>query len=124
MKGSLTIEAALVIPFCFVILGIVSFLGIFQYNQVVLKMTAYECILQTDGEEIPSEAVLKKLLTEQAKEKGNARGLAVKDLEVTVNVTVSKITLTYRCTQALLNLPVEVTVVYERTFPELTLRLI
>ena len=37
MKGSLTVEAAFVFPFCFLVIGIVCLLGVFLYNQAVLK---------------------------------------------------------------------------------------
>ena len=46
MKGSLTVEASFVIPLCFLFLGVIFYLGIYQYNQAVLQMTGYECILQ------------------------------------------------------------------------------
>lgn len=123
MKGSLTVEASYIFPFCFVIVGIVCYLGIFGYNQAVLKMTGYECILQALEERNASEEVLKEHLLEKAGQSAGNRTLAVRDLEVSVKTTASKISVSYHCIQTMLNIPLEVTVVYERTFPELTLRL-
>ena len=33
MKGNVTIEAAYLFPFCFLVLGLICYLGIFLYNQ-------------------------------------------------------------------------------------------
>ena len=51
MKGSLTVEAACIMPFCFLVITIVCVLGIYEYNQAVLQMTGYECILETVAEQ-------------------------------------------------------------------------
>ena len=45
MKGNLTIEAAYLFPFCFFILSLICYLGIFLYNHAVLELTGYECVL-------------------------------------------------------------------------------
>ena len=47
MKGSVTIEAAWIFPFCFFVIAIVCCLGIYEYNQTVLKISGYECIVRT-----------------------------------------------------------------------------
>lgn len=123
MKGSLTVEAAYIFPLCFVMIGIVCCLGIFRYNQAVLKMTGYECILQAMEEGNTSEEALEKHLLEKAGELAGQRALAIRKLEVSVKITVSKVSISYHCIQSMLNIPLEATAVYERTFPELTLRL-
>ena len=58
MKGSLTVEAAFVFPFCFLIIGIIYALGIFLYNQSVLKLTGYECSVQTMEDRDQKEEIL------------------------------------------------------------------
>ena len=123
MKGSLTVEAAFVFPFCFVVIGTICLLGIFLYNQAVLKMTGYECILLVMEEKEQAEEVFVENLLQKAEECGKARALAIKNLTVAVRVTASKISLNYQCTQTLLNLPLEVSVAYERSYPEISLRL-
>lgn len=123
MKGSVTVEAAYIFPFCFIIIAIVCCLGIFQYNLAVLKMTGYECILCTVGELEEGSEVSEENLAQSAETSARNRILAIRDLETSVKVTASKISVKYSGTQFLLNIPFEVKAVYERTFPELTLRL-
>lgn len=123
MKGSLTVEAAFVFPFCFLVIGIVCLLGLFVYNKTVLKITGYECILQTMEEKEQGEEFLVETLLQRAEESGKARVLGVENLEATVRITVSKVSLNYQCVQTLLNLPINVSVVCERIYPELSLRL-
>lgn len=124
MKGSLTIEAAYIYPFCFLIIGIVCALGIYQYNQAVLEMTGYECILQTMEERELEEEIFKENLLRRVKQEAADRTLGIKDLQVSLKMTPSKISINYKGRQTILDAPMEVTVVYERTYPELTLKLI
>lgn len=124
MKGNLTIEAAYVFPFCFFVLGLVSFLGIFLYNQAVLEMTGYECILQTIEDREYEEEYLKEQLLERAKCAGEKRTFGLQELQVNLKITATKIAINYKGIQAVIGVPINVDVVYERTFPELTLRLI
>lgn len=123
MKGSLTVEAAFVFPFCFLVIGIVCLLGVFLYNQAVLKMTGYECILQTMEERELKEEVLLENLLQRAEENGKARTLGIEDLNATVRITASKVSLKYQCVQTLLNLPIEISVACDRVYPETSLRL-
>ena len=123
MKGSLTVEAAFVFPFCFLVIGIVCLLGVFLYNQTVLKMTGYECILQTMEERELKEEVLLENLLQRAEENGKARTLGIEDLNATVRITASKVSLKYQCVQTLLNLPIEISVACDRVYPETSLRL-
>ena len=123
MKGSLTVEASLVFPFCFVVIGIVCFLGIFLYDQTVLKLTGYECILQVIEQESTDIENFKNNLQNQVKETGALRTLAIADLQANVKISTSKISVSFSGKQKLLNLPLEMSVVYEKVFPELTLRL-
>ena len=46
MKGNLTSEAAYLFPYCFFILSLICYLGIFLYNQAVFELTGYECVLK------------------------------------------------------------------------------
>jgi hypothetical protein len=123
MKGSLTVEAAFVFPFCFLIIGIIYALGIFLYNQSVLKLTGYECIVQTMEDRDQKEEILLETLLQRAEETGKSRTLGIDDLNAIVRVTATKITLKYQCVQRILNLPMEVTVIYNRIYPEMSLRL-
>ena len=123
MKGSFTVEAALVFPFCFMVIGIVCFLGIFLYDQAVLKVTGYECIFEILKQEELSEEQMIENLQKLAEESGKNRVLAVSNLQTKVKISALKITITYIGKQKVLNLPIETTVVYEKVFPELTLRL-
>ena len=123
MKGSFTVEAALVFPFCFLVIGIVCFLGIFLYDQAVLKVTGYECIFEILKQEELSEEQMIENLQKLAEESGKNRVLAVSNLQTKVKISALKITITYIGKQKVLNLPIETTVVYEKVFPELTLRL-
>lgn len=121
MKGTLTVEASYLFPFCFWVIGMVCFLGIFSYNQTVLKMTGYECILQALDE---SEMVIwEESFSKNVQKYAQERVLAVKNLEVTVKSSISQISVSYHGTQTMLNIPLEVTVVHEKIFPEQTLRL-
>lgn len=123
MKGSMTVEGAYIFPFCLIIIVIVCCLGIFRYNAAVLKITGYECILNTMGDMEEENDLLEENLLRNAQRDASQRALAMKDLKASVKVTASKISVKYSGTQALLNIPLEVKVVYERTFPERTLRL-
>ena len=123
MKGSLTVEAAYIFPFCFMVIGLVSILGLFLFNQAVLEMTAYECILHTIEERTLDEESFKDNLLKRAEQVGNERTFGVKELQVSMKMTASKISLTYTGTQSVIGVPIEATAVYERTFPELTLKL-
>lgn len=122
MRGSMTVEASYVFPFCFFVIGIVCYLGVFTYNQTVLKMTGYECIFQAWNE--GETADLEENLREIAKKTAQKRVLAVQELKVTVKNTSSKIAVSYQGTQTMLNIPLEVTVIYEKTFPERSLRML
>ena len=123
MKANLTVEASLVFPFCFLIIGIVCFLGIFIYDQSVLKITGYECILQSMDQIETDDAYFLERLQKQAEEVAQHRTLAVAELQTNVKSSAAKITVNYRGRQKMLNLPIDITIVYEKTFPELTLRL-
>jgi len=123
MKGSMTIEGAYIFPLCFIILTVICCLGIFRYNLAVLKMTGYECILSAVGNQEEDTGFSEEDLLQNAELCADKRVLAIEKLKTTVKVTASKISVKYSGTQALFHIPFEVTAVYERTFPERTLRL-
>ena len=124
MKGSMTVEASYILPFCFLIIAIVCYLGIFQYNQAVLKATGYECILQVMDEEDLEEEILQQIIVKKAEQTAKARVLGVKELNAAVKMTASKISVTFQGRQSLFDLTLNVTAVYERTYPEMALRLL
>ena len=124
MKGSVTVEASYVFPFCLLIIAIVCYLGIFCYNQSVLKTTGYECILWSVDERNFSDKDLQQSIIKKAEKTAGSRVLGVKELSVGVKITTSKIALTFYGKQTMFDLPLEITSVYERTYPERTLRLL
>ena len=123
MRGSLTVEASCIFPFCFLIIFFICYLGIYQYNLAVLKTSGYECILRSMEErELDKEFFIEHLL-QRAKELADARTIGVKNLDVSVKLTSSTILLTYNGTQSVLDSPMEVTATYTRIYPELILRM-
>lgn len=123
MKGSLTVEAAYIFPLCFLVLGIVCYLGIYEYNRAVLKMTGYECILQTMEERDEDEDGFKENLLRRAEQAAKERTFGMVNLKTSAKITASKVSISLQGVQTIFQAPLEVTVVYERTFPELTLRM-
>lgn len=123
MKGSLTIEASYLFPFCFFVIFIICQLGCYQYNQAVLKMTGYESIVRTMEERELNDAQIKEYLKSRAETFALERVIGIKDLEVSVKMTSTKIALTYTGIQTVIESPMEVTAVYERISPERTLRM-
>ena len=124
MKGSLTVEASFVIPLCFLFLGVIFYLGIYQYNQAVLQMTGYECILQNADRLAESEKQFRECLMQHAEDAAKMRTLGISEMEAIVKITPARVLLTYRCRQQMiLETDLEVTAAYERIYPELILRL-
>ena len=124
MKGSLTVEAAFIFAFFFFAIGLICYLGVFLYNQSVLEMTGYECILQTMEERELGEEMFSQHLLQRAKQAANDRTLGLEELQTDLKITSSKIVLSYEGVQVMLGVPVDVDVIYEKTSPELTLKLI
>ncbi len=123
MKGSMTVEASYLFPFCFLMLGIVCILGVYIYNVSALQMTGYECILQTMEERSLEKEVLKEELLRRAVQAGEERTIGIEHLDVSVKMTASKVVINYTGTQSLLELPIKVTAAYQRVYPEMSLRL-
>ena len=124
MKGSVTIEAAWMFPFCFFIIVVVSCLGIYTYNQTVLKIRGYDCIVRTMEERNLEEPLVEENLKVRILETATERTLGLKDLQVSIKTTTNKIVVTMKGIQRLLHLPLEVEVFYERVYPERTLQLL
>lgn len=120
----MTVEASLVFPFCFVVIAIVCCLGVFKYNQAVLKLTGYECVVHTMELRGGSEQVLRETIKRRAEQNAKERVLGVQKLETSVKITSSKISVTYSGSQSLLKLFLKVNVIYERVYPEQTFRLL
>lgn len=123
MKGSLTVEASYIVPMCLIAVLIVCYLGIFEYNQAVLQMTGYECLLLVMGNDDMSEEEQKEMLLKRTKEIAQERVLSMESVDVRVKMTATKVWIEFECIQTLPHRNMEVSVVYERTFPELTLRM-
>ena len=124
MKGSVTIEAAWLFPFCFLVIAIVCCLGIYKYNEVVLKISGYECMVRTMEERNLDEGLFRENLKRRILETGAERTLGVQDLQASITMTTNKILVNVQGVQRLLNLPLEVQVFYERVYPERTLQLL
>lgn len=123
MKGSLTVEAAFVFPFCIIVILIICQLGIYQYNQEVLKVSGYECVIKTVEEENLTNEQLRISLQKRAMELASERLLNIEKLTAEVKITDRKILVTFQGIQGMLNAPVKVEIFYERVYPELTLRM-
>lgn len=122
MKGSMTVEAAYVFPFCFFLLLLVFELGIFLYDQSVLKLTAGECILKVMEEE-KTESQIKEELQRLILENGAERTLGTEELQVELRSTATKILVTCKGEFSALGVEVETTLEYEKCSPEEMLRL-
>ena len=123
MKGSLTVEASYILPFCMVVILILCQLGIYQYNREVLKITGYECILKTMEDANAEKQHISEELQKRTMELITERMIGVEDLKVTVKITMTKISMTLEGVQKMLNSPLSVKVTYERCHPETTLRI-
>ena len=123
MKGSLTVEASYILPFCMVVILILCQLGIYQYNREVLKITGYECILKTMEDANAEKQHISEELQKRTMELITERMIGVEDLKVTVKITMTKIFMTLEGVQKMLNSPLSVKVTYERCHTETTLRI-
>ena len=123
MKGSLTVEASYIIPFCMMLILIFCQLGIYQYNCEVFRITGYECILKTMEDEGESKELIGEELQKRTLEIVSERMIGVDNLRVMVKVTATKISMTLEGVQRILNSPLKVVTTYERCDPETTLRI-
>ena len=124
MKGSMTVEAALVFPFCFFVLAIIGCLGVYKYNQSVLKLSGYECVVRTMEERNLEEQIFKENFSRRMLDAAQNRTLGMKDFEISIKISATKILVKIKGVQKLLNLPVEAEVVYQRVHPERALQLL
>lgn len=123
MRGSMAVEASYVFSLCFLIIGAVCILGIYAYNCSVLKMTGYECILKTREERELGQSAMYENLLLRAKEHGNERTFGVLNLDTSLKMSSTTISLTYEGVQSILHLPLKITSTFECTDPEKTLRI-
>ena len=124
MKGSMTVEAALVFPFCFFVLAIIGCLGVYKYNQSVLKLSGYECVVHTMEERNLEEQIFKENFSRRMLDAAQNRTLGMKDFEISIKISATKLLVKIKGVQKLLNLPVEAEVVYQRLHPERALQLL
>ena len=124
MKGSMTVEAALVFPFCFFVLAIIGCLGVYKYNQSVLKLSGYECVVHTMEERNLEEQIFKENFSRRMLDAAQNRTLGMKDFEISIKISATKLLVKIKGVQKLLNLPVEAEVVYQRVHPERVLQLL
>jgi hypothetical protein len=124
MKGSMTVEAALVFPFCFFVLAIIGCLGVYKYNQSVLKLSGYECVVRTMEERNLEEQIFKENFSRRMLDAAQNRTLGMKDFEISIKISATKLLVKIKGVQKLLNLPVEAEVVYQRVHPERALQLL
>ncbi len=122
MKGSMTVEAAYVFPFCFFMLLLVFELGIFLYDQSVLKLTAGECVLKVMEEE-KTESQIKEELERLILENGAERTLGTEELQVEIRSTAKRLLVTCKGEFSALGVRMETVTEYEKCSPENTLRL-
>ena len=124
MKGSMTVEAALVFPFCFFVLAIIGCLGVYKYNQSVLKLSGYECVVRTMEERNLEEQIFKENFSRRMLDAAQNRTLGMKDFEISIKISATKLLVKIKGVQKLLNLPVEAEVVYQRVHLERALQLL
>ena len=124
MKGSMTVEAALVFPFCFFVLAIIGCLVVYKYNQSVLKLSGYECVVRTMEERNLEEQIFKENFSRRMLDAAQNRTLGLKDFEISIKISATKLLVKIKGVQKLLNLPVEAEVVYQRVHPERALQLL
>ena len=124
MKGTMTVEAALVFPFCFFVLAIIGCLGVYKYNQSVLKLSGYECVVRTMEERNLEEQIFKENFSRRMLDAAQNRTLGMKDFEISIKISATKLLVKIKGVQKLLNLPVEAEVVYQRVHPERALQLL
>ena len=124
MKGSMTVEAALVFPFCFFVLAIIGCLGVYKYNQSVLKLSGYECVVRTMEERNLEEQIFKENFSRRMLDAAQNRTLGMKDFEISIKISATKLLVKIKGVQKLLNLPVEAEVVSQRVHPERALQLL
>ena len=124
MKGSMTVEAALVFPFCFFVLAIIGCLGVYKYNQSVLKLSGYECVVRTMEERNLEEQIFKENFSRRMLDAAQNRTLGMKDFVISFKISATKLLVKIKGVQKLLNLPVEAEVVYQRVHPERALQLL
>ncbi len=123
MRGSMTVEASYIFSICFLIIGVVCVLGIYAYNCSVLKSTGYECILKTREERELGQSAMYENLLFRAREYGNERTFGVSNLDTSLKMSSTTISLTYEGVQSILHLPLKITATYECTSPEKVLRI-
>ena len=126
MFGSILIGliAALVFPFCFFVLAIIGCLGVYKYNQSVLKLSGYECVVRTMEERNLEEQIFKENFSRRMLDAAQNRTLGMKDFEISIKISATKLLVKIKGVQKLLNLPVEAEVVYQRVHPERALQLL
>lgn len=123
MKGSLTVEASMIVPLTILIIVLICQLGIYQYDCAVMKMTGYECILEMMDKENKKSEHLKEELQSLANETAKDRCFGIMELETSVKITDSKVKLSYQGKQGMIQIPFYISVIYERCDPEFVLRI-
>lgn len=124
MRGNLTVEAALIVPFSLIAIGVVCWLGIYQYNLAVLHLTGYESVIHmTEFENLEKKDFEEELLR-YFKRKAEERTLAVVNLRVFVKMTERKIKVDFEGTQqVILSGFLKTGVSYTRMHPEKIVRI-
>lgn len=123
MKGSVTVEAAFVFPFCFAVIGAICYLGVFSYNLAVLKLTAYECISQSMEKRELDDPGFERELVRILEKKAEERVLTLENIQASVKAQGFYITAEFQAVQKMIfSQPVQVDVTYKRTYPEQVLR--
>ena len=84
------------------------------------EVVTYEMFVLPDN----VDELFREKLYERAKEAAQERTFGVQELQITLKVTASKIAINYKGIQSAIGVPMNVDVVYEKTNPEQTLRLI
>lgn len=95
--GYFTVEAALLLPFIFVILVFMIFLSFYCYNRCVLEQCAYAAALRGSSNRFANTQEAYEEAAGAAEELAAAKLFAVKECKASVRVTALTVTVSYEC---------------------------
>lgn len=103
MAGYFTVEAALLLPFVFMIIVLMIFLSFYCYDRCVLEQCAYAAALRGSSNRFVNTQEAYEEAAEAAEELVEGRLFAVKECKTSVRVSALTITVSYECE---INMPI------------------
>lgn len=124
MRGSITVEASLIMPFCLAVIGVFSWLGVFQYNRAVMKLTACEYIVRFAEQRMQERDEFVRELTGKLEQAAEERTLALREIRASVKVTGSTVVAELNAEQRIIwSGTLNAKASYKITHPETALRI-